>query len=61
MTIVVEVSDPSQMSVRDELIAMLKSKLGIQIQVELAAQGETAPLTEVDKRQKAIRLIDNRT
>ncbi len=61
MIVVVEVEDPSQTSVRDELEAMLKSKLGIQIQVELAAVGETAPMTEVDKRQKAIRLIDNRT
>ncbi len=41
-------------------MATLKGKLGIQIQVELAAKGETAALTEVDKRQKAIRLIDNR-
>lgn len=61
MTIIVEVKDPSQTSVRDELTATLKSKLGIQIQVELAAKGETAALTEVDKRQKAIRLIDNRS
>jgi phenylacetate-CoA ligase len=46
--------------VQQEIADLLKRKFGIAIQVELAAKGETAPFTEVDKRQKAIRLIDNR-
>ena len=60
MIVVVEVEDPSQTSVRDELEAMLKRKLGIGITVELAAHGATAHLTGVESRQKAVRLIDNR-
>ena len=56
----VEVEDPANQSVHDSLAAQLKQLFGIQILVELAAKGATAALTEVDRRQKAIRLIDNR-
>ena len=60
MTIVVEVEDPSRSDVREAIADTLKRKLGIAIGVELAAKADTAPLTEVDRRQKAIRLIDER-
>lgn len=60
MTVVVEVQDPADASVRAALEEMLKRKLGVAIGVELAARGATAPLTQVDQRQKAIRLIDTR-
>ena len=43
------------------LRALLKNGLGIDVNVELAARGATADLTEVERRQKPIRLIDERT
>ncbi|GLP96317.1 phenylacetate--CoA ligase family protein [Paraferrimonas sedimenticola] len=55
----VEVSEKSE-GLDDELQAILKRKLGIQVQVELALEGELTPLTQVDIRQKPIRLIDER-
>jgi phenylacetate-CoA ligase len=39
---------------------VLKRKLGIEVRVELARPGGTAALTQVDVRQKPIRLIDER-
>jgi len=39
---------------------LLKHKLGVTVDVEQVGRGETAPLTEVDRRQKPIRLIDER-
>ena len=41
--------------------ALLKNALGIEVEVELAAKGATAPFTQVDRRQKPIRLLDERT
>lgn len=60
MTIVVEATNPNDAAARDEIAAELKSRLGIAIGVELVAVGATAEQTQVEKRQKAIRLIDNR-
>jgi phenylacetate-CoA ligase len=40
---------------------ILKRRLGIEAIVELVAPGATAPLTQIDSRQKPIRLIDERT
>jgi phenylacetate-CoA ligase len=40
---------------------ILKRRLGIEAVVELVAPGATAPLTQIDSRQKPIRLIDERT
>jgi len=39
---------------------VLKRRLGIEVAIELARPGETAALTQVDVRQKPIRLIDAR-
>ena len=39
---------------------LLKMKLGIDVGLQLARRGETAPLTQVERRQKPIRLIDER-
>jgi phenylacetate-CoA ligase len=39
---------------------ILKRRLGIEAIVELVAPGATAPLTQIDSRQKPIRLIDER-
>ncbi len=60
MTITVEVKNPDDSVVRDQIAGELKTRLGIAINVELAAVGATAELTQVEKRQKAIRLVDNR-
>ncbi|TKB43277.1 phenylacetate--CoA ligase family protein [Thalassotalea mangrovi] len=49
---------------RDSLIsyyeAILKRKIGIAVAVELVGEGELTPFTQVDIRQKPIRLIDKR-
>jgi len=38
----------------------LKRKIGIEVQVELVSKGTTGALTQIEVRQKPIRLIDNR-
>lgn len=43
-----------------EYRAVLKRKLGIEAEVELVAPGATAALTQIESRQKPIRLIDER-
>ena len=40
--------------------AVLKQKLGIEVGIELVGPGETASLTQVETRQKPIRLLDER-
>ncbi len=40
--------------------ALLRARLGVEIGVALAAPGALAPLTQIEVRQKPIRLIDNR-
>ena len=42
------------------LVALLRQGLGVEVGVKLCAPGETAPLTQIDVRQKPIRLIDER-
>jgi phenylacetate-CoA ligase len=62
MTVLVEVRAP--VDARPALAAsyreLLRRKVGVDIQVELVDRGATAPLTEIERRQKPIRLIDNR-
>ena len=60
MVVRVEVQDPTNSNVRNQIAAELKLRLGIAIEVEIVRVGETANLTQVEKRQKAIRLIDDR-
>ncbi|MBI1188622.1 MAG: phenylacetate--CoA ligase family protein [Alphaproteobacteria bacterium] len=55
----------AEASVRDEatqsaFAALLRQGLGVEALVELAGRGETAPLTQIETRQKPIRLIDER-
>ena len=47
-------------TVCNEIKALLKQRLGIEMQVELTEPGTLAPLTGIDSRQKPVRLIDNR-
>ena len=42
------------------LVALLRQGLGVEVGVKLCVPGETAPLTQIDVRQKPIRLIDER-
>ena len=44
----------------DQLAELLRRGLGVEVTVELVAPGQTAPLTQIDVRQKPIRLIDER-
>jgi phenylacetate-CoA ligase len=39
---------------------ILKRRIGIEVEVEVVGRGETAALTQVEVRQKPIRLIDER-
>jgi phenylacetate-CoA ligase len=45
---------------RDALAGLLRQGLGVEVTVELAAPGGTAALTQIDVRQKPLRLIDER-
>lgn len=55
----VEVRDGDQALIK-QMQTLLKRKLGIEVALQLAAKGETAALTEIDRCQKPIRLIDER-
>ncbi|MEM7211275.1 MAG: phenylacetate--CoA ligase family protein [Pseudomonadota bacterium] len=56
MTVRVEVTAPSaDLGARME--ALLKTRLGVQIGVEPVAPGETAALTQLEARQKPLRLV----
>jgi phenylacetate-CoA ligase len=44
----------------DQLVSLLRQGLGVEVGVSLCSPGETAPLTQIDVRQKPIRLIDKR-
>ena len=59
LVVVAEVTDGDS-SLVERMRAVIKNALGIEVDVELAGRGETAPFTEVDRRQKPIRLIDER-
>jgi phenylacetate-CoA ligase len=57
MTVVIESRGGSD---ADMLACLLRQGLGVEVAVELCAPGETAALTQIDVRQKPIRLIDER-
>ena len=59
MTVVAEVRGADG-SLAERMGTLLKNGLGIEVDIELAAPGETAALTQVERRQKPIRLIDER-
>lgn len=56
MEVVVEVAERPD-SLADAIEALLKGRLGVQIGVRLVGPGETAAMTELERRQKPIRLI----
>jgi len=62
MTVVAEVSDNSvgDEAAAQSLAALLRQALGVEVAVETVGAGETAALTEIDRRQKPLRLLDER-
>jgi phenylacetate-CoA ligase len=62
MTVVVELAPGVEASeaVRTRLAGLLRQRLGVEVDVELAEPGETAPFTGIESRQKPVRLIDER-
>ena len=62
LAVVIEVRDEARgPALAAELAELLRRNLGVRLAVELAAPGETAALTGIERRQKPIRLIDERT
>ena len=59
LTVVAEVRSGDR-SLDERMQAILKNALGIEVDIELVSGGATAALTQVDRRQKPIRLIDER-
>jgi phenylacetate-CoA ligase len=57
MTVLIEARAPADAGL---LAARLREGLGVEVAVELTGPGGTAALTEIDRRQKPIRLIDER-
>ena len=57
MTVILEARGPADAGA---LAARLREGLGVEVAVELVGPGGTAALTEIDRRQKPIRLIDER-
>jgi phenylacetate-CoA ligase len=62
MIVYAEVSTPIEQ--RDSLLEiyqeLLKRKIGIAVLVELVSEGDLTAMTQVDVRQKPIRLLDER-
>lgn len=58
MTVILEHREPATDT--GELAALLRAGLGVEVSVMLVAPGETAAATQIDVRQKPIRLIDER-
>jgi len=62
MTVLAEVTDSAvgDVAVVQSLAALLRQALGVEVVVETVGLGETAVLTEIDRRQKPLRLLDER-
>jgi phenylacetate-CoA ligase len=58
MTAHVEVRGEPSAALRERLEGVLKTRLGVEIAVALEPPGALAPLTQVESRQKPIRLLD---
>lgn len=58
--VVAETHAPDDPAVAARFAEILKRKIGIEVEVELAGRGQTAALTQIDVRQKPVRLIDER-
>lgn len=63
MTVVIELNAGAEATpaLTDEFRALLRQRLGVEVGVELTGPGGTAALSQIEARQKPIRLIDNRS
>lgn len=63
MSVVVELAagEVADAGRRDHIAARLRERLGVEVMVELVGPGGTAALTQIEARQKPIRLIDERS
>ena len=59
MAVVAEAREPGG-SLAEEVAERLKRGLGVQVAVELVEPGGTAAFTQVNERQKPVRLVDER-
>jgi len=60
MTVVAECKANGSQDLTPEFEALLKAKLGLGMSVKLVPMGTTGDVTQVDVRQKPIRLVDTR-
>ena len=60
MTVVVEWTGQRSPASQQRVEGHLREKLGVAVAVSLVAPGETATLTEIERRQKPVRLLDDR-
>ena len=61
MTVLAETTDAApDAELADRVANELRRHLGVELLIKLVAPGATAPLTEIERRQKPIRLIDDR-
>lgn len=60
MTVVAECKSPEMAKLTPKFEALLKEKLGLGMSVKLVPMGTTCETTQVDVRQKPIRLVDTR-
>lgn len=62
MTVIIETRDGIERgaALEAEFTTLLTRRVGVELRVELTPPGATAPLTQIDSRQKPIRLIDER-
>jgi phenylacetate-CoA ligase len=63
LTVIIEVrhtADPNSSELAAAFAALLTRRVGVDIRAELVPAGGTAALTQIDSRQKPIRLIDER-
>ena len=60
MTVHLEVRGAADAAMQTRLEALLRTRLGVEIGVSLTAPGSLAEVTQVESRQKPIRLVDDR-
>ena len=60
MTVMIEVDAAPTAALQTAFQTLLKTRIGVEMNVELHKPGALADLTEVDKRQKPKRLSDER-
>ncbi len=63
LTVIIEVrhtADPNSSELAAAFAALLTRRVGVDIRAELVPAGGTAALTQIDSRQKPIRLLDER-